>query len=76
MDAPIGDRLVTANAPDNLVTAAAKNLANIYGDEACSEALVRALVNERKQKRDDARFWVDVYAWVFEDQTQATSFAK
>jgi hypothetical protein len=64
---PAGESYVTANAPNNLVVAAAKNLANIYGEEACAEALVRALVNERTQNREDASFWVDVCNQLFSD---------
>jgi hypothetical protein len=71
-----GDRFVTAHAPDNLVSAAAINLANVYGEEACGEALVRALVNERTQRREDARFWVDVYARLFDAQPGMGSAAE
>ena len=56
------------SASSNDLVAATNALADIYGDEACGEALARALVSERTQKREDARFWVDVCNRLFEQE--------
>jgi hypothetical protein len=36
-------------------------LVNVFGDMAGSEALTRALVAERTERRDQAMMWLDVY---------------
>jgi hypothetical protein len=56
----------TGTGPSNDLIAAMKALADIYGEEACAEALARAFVSERTQKREDARFWVEVCARLFD----------
>ncbi len=45
----------------DLVGDASHNLDCIYTDLAGSEALVRALVAERAEDPEGARFWVEVY---------------
>ena len=46
----------------DMVADAAHNLRQVFGDTAGAEALTRALVCERTEDRDMARFWTAVYA--------------
>lgn len=45
---------------DNDILECSKAL-EMYGDLAASEAITRALVNERNGKRERAVFWVNVF---------------
>jgi hypothetical protein len=51
----------TALQRRDLVNDAAHNLKNVFKELAGAEALTRALVNERTENRDKAKFWVEVY---------------
>lgn len=52
------------DAPAASVQEAGCSLLSAFEDMACSEALTRALVCERTERTEKARFWVDVYLFV------------
>ena len=50
------------SAPDaELRIKACDGLTTVFGDMAAAEALTRALIAERTEKRDQAHMWLDVY---------------
>lgn len=52
------------DAPPVSVQEAGRSLLSAFEDLACSEALTRALVCQRTERIEKARFWVDVYLFV------------
>jgi|EndMetStandDraft_4_1072995.scaffolds.fasta_scaffold105462_2 hypothetical protein len=51
----------SADETARLRDGARDTLVNVFGDMAGSEALTRALVAERTERRDQALIWLDVY---------------
>ena len=49
-------------AREDLVSDAAHNLMHSFQDLAPAEALTRALVHERSERRVQALFWTDVFS--------------
>ena len=48
-------------------------LVNVFGDMAGSEALTRALVAERTERRDQAIMWLDVYSSICSAERDANN---
>ena len=60
----------TAEEDVRLRESARKMLSDLFGDLAGSEALTRALVAERTEKREDADMWIDVYRLICAEESK------